>query len=40
MVISIYKPPEDGKTWAEQKCGDICDVISYEYEKSYKERYY
>lgn len=33
MVISIYKPPEDGKTWAEQKCGDICDVISYEYEK-------
>ncbi len=33
MVISIFKPPEDGKTWAEQKAGDICDAISYEYEK-------
>ena len=33
MVISIFKPPEDGKTWAEQKTGDICDCISYEYEK-------
>lgn len=33
MVISIFKPPEDGKTWAEQKTGDICDCISLEYEK-------
>ncbi len=33
MVISIFKPPEDGKTWAEQKTGDICDCVSYEYEK-------
>ena len=33
MVISIFKPPEDGKTWAEQKVGDICDCTSYEYEK-------
>ena len=33
MVISIFKPPEDGKTWAEQKAGDICDATSYEYEK-------
>ena len=33
MVISIFKPPEDGKTWAEQKTGDICDTLSYEYEK-------
>lgn len=33
MVISIFKPPEDGKTWAEQKTGDICDCISFEYEK-------
>ena len=33
MVISIFKLPEDGKTWAEQKTGDICDCISLEYEK-------
>ena len=33
MVISIFKLPEEGKTWAEQKTGDICDCISLEYEK-------
>lgn len=33
MVISIFKLPEDGKSWAEQKTGDICDCISLEYEK-------
>lgn len=33
MVISIFKLPEEGKTWAEQKTGDICDCIFLEYEK-------
>lgn len=33
MVISIFTLPEEGKTWAECKTGDICDCISYEYEK-------
>ncbi len=33
MVISIFKPPEEGKIWAEHKTGDICDCLSYEYEK-------
>ena len=33
MVISIFTPPEVGKEWRECKTGDICDCISYEYEK-------
>lgn len=33
MVVSIFELPEDGKTWAQCKTGDIADCISYEYEK-------
>lgn len=33
MVISIFTLPQEGKTWAECKTGDICDCLTYEYEK-------
>lgn len=33
MVVSIFGLPEDGKTWAQCKTGDIADCLSYEYEK-------
>lgn len=33
MVISIFTVPEENKKWYECKTGDICDCISYEYEK-------
>ncbi len=33
MIISIFTPPENGKSWAECKTGDICDCLTYEYEK-------
>mgnify|MGYP004510558449 CR=1 FL=1 len=33
MAISIFTPPEVGKEWQKCKAGDICDCISYEYEK-------
>ena len=33
MIISIYTLPEEGKTWAECKTGDITDCISFEYER-------
>lgn len=32
-MISVYTLPEEGKTWAECKTGDITDSISFEYEK-------
>lgn len=35
MVVSIYTLPEEGKTWAECKTGDITDSISFEYEKHF-----
>ena len=35
MVVSIYTLPEEGKTWAECKIGDITDSISFEYEKHF-----
>ena len=33
MVGSIFGLPEEGKTWAQCKTGDIADCLSYEYEK-------
>ena len=33
MVISIFTPPEEGKEWNECKTGDICDCLTFEYEK-------
>lgn len=32
-MIGIYTLPEDGKTWAECKVGDVTDSISFEYER-------
>lgn len=33
MVISIFTPPEEGKEWSACKTGDICDCLTFEYEK-------
>lgn len=33
MVISIFTPPEEDKDWNECKTGDICDCLTFEYEK-------
>lgn len=33
MVISIFTPPEQGKEWSACKTGDICDCLTFEYEK-------
>ena len=35
MVISIFTPPEEGKEWNECKTGDICDCLTFEYEKHF-----
>lgn len=32
-MIGIYTLPEEGKTWAECKVGDVTDSISFEYER-------
>lgn len=33
MVISIFTPPEQDKEWSACKTGDICDCLTFEYEK-------